>query len=250
MTSQEDDEMTQADPKACLDITEALRQYLLTVPEHHTLDEALHVDYLRNLVGKVNLKPGDAIMLRAAGLSWVARLLVVSVVRASRTVATKLEQAPTFLLSSVDRSQEYLLEQINELEHAHQTGKVGHAEYESRSRTLQHLKEHGHYPTKWLHTQFAALDRAFDAQLLTRQQHHSATQELREVMTEAQVVEVFGSAAAAEAPASNGTEKSKKAKPALVTPPGEFAQLKVTDVRPEIREPALGVVAPDPLMKR
>ena len=63
----------QAEPRALLDITQASCQYLLTIPHDHTIDAALHPDYLRNLVGKVRLAPGDDIELRAADFYWVAR---------------------------------------------------------------------------------------------------------------------------------------------------------------------------------
>jgi hypothetical protein len=54
---------------------------------------------LRPIVGRQNLQPGDEIELREASFAWVARLLVVSVVRATRTVSTKLVQ-PRYPITS------------------------------------------------------------------------------------------------------------------------------------------------------
>ena len=234
----DEDRDMQAEPRAFLDITQASYQYLLTIPHDHTIDAALQPDYLRNLVGKVKLAPGDGIELRASDYSWVARMLVISVARATRTVTTKLVMAPTFLLGSADRTQEYLIEQINELEHAKQTLKVSDGEYASRLRTLQSLKEHGCYPTAWLRSTLAELDRAQAAGLLTRSQRDRAAEELSALMTEAQVQEIRGAA------------KPEPVAAPAPTLPAEFTRLKTTDVRPEIREPALGVVAGDPLMKK
>jgi len=126
------------------------------------------------MVGKLDLRPGDEIELRAADFSWNARQLVVSVVRSSRTVATKLERAPTFLLSNADRSFDHLMEQINQLEADHKLMKVSRSEYEQRSRLLQSLRDNNKYPTPWLVSKMTELNRARDLGLLTSQQHDIA----------------------------------------------------------------------------
>src|SRR5262245_43158714 len=85
----EGDEEMEAEPRALMEITQAVRQWLLNVPHETPIDVALNPAYLRRLAN-MNIKPGDGIELRPVDMSWIAQLLVVSVTKATNTITTRL----------------------------------------------------------------------------------------------------------------------------------------------------------------
>jgi hypothetical protein len=216
----EGDQMEEARPQALQEITQAVRQWLLTVPHDHGLDQALHPQYLSRLAILNNrpLKPGDLIQVRPVTLVWYFELLVVSVVKAPPSVAAKLIRPPMFLLATANRSAAHAIDQLNQLQHDYSLGQLSQAEYELRSGLLQNLRDNGgRYPVPLIADLLSQLNRALDANLLTRSQHATAQQELLAALSEAQLDELnamIAKSVAAEAPA----EKAKK-KPALAPVP-------------------------------
>src|SRR5262245_48329975 len=200
----------EAAPGALEEITQVVRQWLLHVPHDHPIDAALDPSYLRRFAkSNRSIQPGDGIEVRSVDLSWLARLLVVSVSSGTSAISTKLMLPPTFLLGHGDRSPVHILERINDLERDYQLGKIRVAEYEARLRTLHTVRDHGRYPTEALRRRLAELDRARDAGLLTQQQHAQAAGELLPLLGEDTQPEPVGGEAA--------TEKAAKKKPAPVT---------------------------------
>src|SRR5262245_7629233 len=185
----------EAAPQALAEITQCVRQWLLTVAHDHSLDQALHPNYLRGLATLNNrtLEPGDVIQLRPVDMSWFAELMVVSVVRAPPSVAAKLIRAPIFLMATADRSQVHIIAQLNDLQNQYSLGKVTQQEYERRSDLLQKLRDGGGcYPTPWIADKLSQLHRALDANLLTPAQHATAQKELLAALNEAQLIELNG----------------------------------------------------------
>ena len=260
-TTEGHDEM-QSNHQTMIDITGASRTWVQEVPYDHPIDVILGPTYLHG--NYLKFRQGDRVELQPADFSWMVGFLVVSVNRHGRTVSTRLQIPPTFLLGSLDRSPNYLIDELHKAEQDFQKGKITRAEFDQRCAVLQSLKDHGKFPSAWLAALLQQLNRALDAKLLTRLQHSNASQELFAVMDEAQMDEVAAivnkleakaeaSSAATEAPAVNGgsAEKPRK-KLTLATPPSapaEFGQLKCVDAPPEIRELPNKVIAGDPLMK-
>src|SRR4029077_7205599 len=104
--------------------------------------------------------------------------LIVSVNRSARTVSALLKEPPTFLLRSSDRSELYLMDAFQKLENDFRDNKIRREEYEARRKGLESLRGRGQYPSAWLADKLTQLNRALDAERLTRQQHDRARQEL------------------------------------------------------------------------
>jgi hypothetical protein len=211
----------QANPASLFDHAGASRASILKVPLNDPIDAALHPNYLQACAAKVGFEAGDVIELRSNDLSWRAQLLILSINKIHWTVTTHLLMGPTFLLDPPDRNPTYIVERISALEREFiRDRKVSPGEYPERLRVLVSLRDEQRYPNDWLADKLVQLDRALVAQILTKRQHDAARHELYVLMGEDQAREVKSLAyGAAEAPAINGAEKSKKAaKPILVTP--------------------------------
>jgi hypothetical protein len=184
----EEDETHFSDHRSMLDITGAVRTWLQICPWDHGLDEVLTPSYLDT--NYLAFRQGDRVEIQASDFSWMLGFLIVSVNRSARTVSALLKEPPTFLLRSSDRSELYLMDAFQKLENDFRDNKIRREEYEARRKVLESLRDRGQYPSAWLADKLTQLNRALDAERLTRQQHDRARQELFEVMSADQMDEV------------------------------------------------------------
>jgi hypothetical protein len=208
-----EDEM-EAEPRALEEITQSVRHHLLHVPHDTAVDVALAPSYLRRLAHS-NIKSGDSLEWRSVDMSWIARALIVSVVKAGTAMATnpityKLLMPPTFLMGHAETSGVHIIDQINALEREYHQGKVGAHEYEGRLRILQALRDDGgRYPQDLVRRRLTELSRALDAGLLSRPQHAQSEAELLALLVDEPRVQEMSGGANPE-PVVDGGETAKK----------------------------------------